>query len=252
MEVFQWIKDAQAGDKNARDTFIEKNTGLVWSVVKRFTNRGYEAEDLFQIGCIGLIKAVDRFDTTFSVEFSTYAVPLIAGELKRFFRDNGMIHISRSIKENGWKIRQAEESFYEKYGKSPSVLQIEESTGLTREEIVLALEANMEVESIDQSISFTDGSTTCMLDQVTGCPGEMGSFGEKNGRDKEKEQVLDKLLVSTLLKKLSQREKLLITLRFFCDKTQTEVAKQFGISQVQVSRLEKKILKKMREEIQGK
>lgn len=249
MDKSQWIKAAQKGDKNARDTIIEQNTGLVWSIVKRFTNRGCDAEDLFQIGCIGLIKAVDKFNLDYQVEFSTYAVPLITGEIKRFFRDNNLVRVSRSLKECGWKIRKAEERLQEQLGRNPTVLELVEETGYTKEEIVVALEANAEIESLDQAFVNGEGKEVSVLDQVTGTPGGIGSIGAGAGKDLEKEKVLDKILIENLLKQLDSRETALITMRFFKDKTQSEVAKQLGISQVQVSRLEKKILIRMREQL---
>ena len=252
MEVFQWIEAAQKGDKEARDTIIEKNTGLVWSIVRRFANRGYDLEDLFQIGCIGLIKAVDKFNLEYEVEFSTYAVPLITGEIKRFFRDNGLVKVSRTLKENGWKIRKAEEKLHDLLGRNPTILEISEETMLSKEEIVMAIEANAEVESLDKAMFVTDGKEVSMLDQVTGVPGELGSLRTEGNEDAEKNRVVDRILVENLLKQLDSREEALITMRFFKDKTQSEVAKQLGISQVQVSRLEKKILKRMREQLQQK
>lgn len=252
MEVFQWIKAAQKGDKEARDTIIEKNTGLVWSIVRRFSNRGYDLEDLFQIGCIGLIKAVDKFNLEYNVEFSTYAVPLITGEIKRFFRDNGLVKVSRTLKENGWKIRKAEEKLSDILGRNPTIMEISEETMLSKEEIVMAIEANAEVESLDKAMFATDGKEVSMLDQVTGVPGELGSLRNEGNEDAEKNRVVDRILVENLLKQLDSREEVLITMRFFKDKTQSEVAKLLGISQVQVSRLEKKILKRMREQLQQK
>lgn len=252
MEIFQWIAAAQKGDKEARDTIIEKNTGLVWSIVRRFSNRGYDLEDLFQVGCIGLIKAVDKFNLEYEVEFSTYAVPLITGEIKRFFRDNGMVKVSRTLKENGWKIRKAEDKLHDILGRNPTIMEISKETMLSKEEIVMAIEANAEIESLDKAMFATDGKEVSMLEQVTGIPGELGSLRIEGNEDSEKNRVVDRILVENLLKQLDSREEALITMRFFKDKTQSEVAKQLGISQVQVSRLEKKILKRMREQLQQK
>lgn len=249
VEVFQYIKAAQRGEKEARDTLVEKNTGLVWSIVRRFVNRGYELEDLFQIGCIGLIKAIDRFDVTYQVEFSTYAVPMIAGEIKRHIRDNGMVRVSRTLKEHGWKIGKAKEELCMELGRMPNIREIEERTGYTREEIVLAMEANAEVESIDKTMYGADGKEVSISEQVTGTPGTVGNLEKQGNKDIEKEKILDKMLVETLLGELNSRDAKLISLRYFGEKTQSEIAKTLGISQVQVSRLEKKILKKMREKL---
>lgn len=252
MEGIDDVKAIQNGDKEAREAFIEKNTGLVWSIVKRYANRGYESEELFQVGCIGLIKAVDRFDTTYDVAFSTYAVPMITGEIKRFFRDNGILKVSRSLKENGWRICRTKEILQDKLGRSPTIKELMEELSLTREEIVFAMEANHHVESIDQEYESADGKTAAMVEFVTGKPGFVGTMDAGNGQDWEKDVLLDKLLIKTLLQKLSDREERLIVMRFFQENTQSEVAKKLGISQVQVSRLEKKILKKMREDaLQG-
>ena len=248
MEDRMCFSAIQEGDKEARDAFIEKNTGLVWSVVKRFTNRGYDAEELFQIGCVGLIKAVDRFDMAFQVAFSTYAIPLITGEIKRFFRDNGMIRVSRSVKEAGWKIKQAEEVLLERKGRAPTIGELEEETGISREDIIVALDANAQVESIDKGQENENGNSISLADMVTGEPGGIGTLQLQDGKDPEKERLLNKMLLSSLLSKLEGREETLIILRFFQEKTQKEVAEHLGVSQVQVSRMEKKILKKMREE----
>lgn len=249
MKEIQCFDEANQDDKEKRNTLIEKNTGLVWSVVKRFVNRGYEREELFQIGCIGLIKAVDRFDEKYEVAFSTYAIPLITGELKRFFRDNGIIRVSRSLKEAGWKIRQEQDRFYEKTGRSPTIEELVERVQLSREEIVMAMDANAQIESIDQAMDFGEGKAVAMVDQVIAKEQGVGMIGGHSNEDIEKEQVLNKMLVQSVMKKLDEREKTLITLRFFGDKTQNEIAEKLGISQVQVSRLEKKILKRMRIDI---
>lgn len=247
--MFQYIKAAQRGEKEARDTLVEKNTGLVWSIVKRFANRGYELEDLFQIGCIGLMKAIDRFDLSYQVEFSTYAVPMIAGEIKRHIRDNGMVRVSRTLKEHGWKIGKAKEELCMELGRMPNIGEIEERTGYTREEIVLAMEANAEVDSIDKTIYGQDGKEVRIWEQISGTAGMLGSVEPAGNKDIEKEKILDKMLVEDLLGKLNSREAKLISLRYFGEKTQSDIAKTLGVSQVQVSRLEKKILKKMREQL---
>ena len=235
-EVTVLIARSQAGDKEAREILIEKNLGLVHHIVKRFLGRGYDAEDLFQIGSIGLMKAIDKFDLSFDVKFSTYAVPMISGEIKRFLRDDGMVKGSRSLKENGWKVRQASERIAHRKGRDASLQEISEETGLSREDIVMAMEANVEVESIYKSVYQSDGNEIYLVDRLP----------EK--RD-ENEKLLNHMLLQQLMDELGEDEKRLITLRYFQDKTQVEVAKKLGVSQVQVSRMEKKILIRMREKL---
>ena len=230
------IERSHAGDKEAREVLIENNLGLVHHIVKRFVGRGYDPEDLFQIGCIGLMKAIDKFDLQFDVKFSTYAVPMISGEIKRFLRDDGMVKVSRSVKENGWKITQARERLQYILGREPTLQELQKETGLSLDDIVRALEAGVEVESIYKSVYQSDGNEIYLIDQL---------MGDQN----EKEYLLNQMLVSQLLDELQGTEKELILLRYFQGKTQVEIARRLGISQVQVSRLEKKILKKMREKV---
>lgn len=233
-EVTVLIARSQAGDKEAREVLIEKNLGLVHHIVKRFLGRGYEAEDLFQIGSIGLMKAIDKFDLSFDVKFSTYAVPMISGEIKRFLRDDGMVKVSRSLKENGWKAKQAAERIAYEKGREATLEEIAEETGLSREDIVMALEANVEVESIYKSVYQSDGNEIYLVDRIP----------EKKD---DNEKLLNHMLLEQLIGELGEEERTLIMLRYFQDKTQVEVAKRLGISQVQVSRMEKKILIRMRE-----
>ena len=235
-EVTVLIARSQAGDKEAREILIEKNLGLVHHIVKRFLGRGYDAEDLFQIGSIGLMKAIDKFDLSFDVKFSTYAVPMISGEIKRFLRDDGMVKVSRSLKENGWRVRQASERIAHEKGRDASIQEISDETGLSKEDIVVAMEANVEVESIYKSVYQSDGNEIFLVDRLP----------EK--RD-ENEKLLNHMLLQQLMDELGEDEKRLITLRYFQDKTQVEVAKKLGVSQVQVSRMEKKILIRMREKL---
>ena len=250
------IKRSQAGDKEAREKLIEENLGLVRHIVKRFLERGYDAEDLFQIGCIGLMKAIDKFDLHFDVKFSTYAVPMIQGEIKRFLRDDGMVKVSRTLKENGWKIKQAMQKLAYLHGREATLQELSEETGLTREDIVLALDANVEVESIYKSVYQADGNEIYLVDQVIGEAGSVGhsvlegtSGGNEICEDTEKEKLLNHMLLEQLLSGLEEKERELIRLRYFQDKTQVEVAKKMGISQVQVSRMEKRILLHLREEV---
>ena len=232
-DVQRLIIEAQEGNKKAREQLILDNMALVWSIVRRFSNRGYEAQDLFQIGSIGLIKAIDKFDISFEVKFSTYAVPMISGEIKRFLRDDGMIKMSRSIKENGWKVRRSIEKLSYSLGRDATLEEIAADAELTIEDVVMALEANVEVESIYKTIYQGDGNEITLEDKL---PSESD----------ESEKIVNHMLMEQLLEILTDEEKELINLRYYQDKTQTEVAKKLGVSQVQVSRLEKKILKRMR------
>lgn len=249
-EVSVLIAKAQGGDREARKVLVEKNLGLVHHIVKRYVGRGYDAEDLFQIGSIGLIKAIDKFDLQFDVKFSTYAVPMIAGEIKRFLRDDGMVKVGRTLKENGFKVRMVREQLLQQLGREPSLQEVSEKAGLTTEEVVMAMEASAEVESIYKPVSQADGSEVYLADRLT-C-GETGEAVSADGMicgDSEKERLINHMLLEQLLAELDEKELLLIRMRYFQDKTQTEVAKQMGISQVQVSRLEKRILIRMREKV---
>ena len=227
------IEHMQAGEKEVREVLIEQNLGLVHHIVKRFLNRGYDTEDLFQIGVIGLIKAIDKFDPSFDVKFSTYAVPMIMGEIKRFFRDDGIVKVSRGIKENAYRIRQSMEQYASQHGREASVQELQELTGLDREDIVLALEAGYEVESIYQAAYKNDDSEVLLIDKLP---------GEKD----EHERLTNHIVLQELMGRMEERDRQLINLRYFENKTQTEVAGMLGISQVQVSRQEKKILLRMR------
>lgn len=233
-QTFSLIRQSQAGEKWAKEQLIMMHSGLIWNVVRRFMGRGIETEDLYQLGAIGLIRAIDKFDFTYDVKFSTYAVPLISGEIKRFLRDDGMIKVSRSLKENQWKIKRAVETFQREAGREPAIEEIAKEIGLDPEEIVLSMEAVVEVESMDQSIFAADGKEILLKERIA---------DEKN----EEEELLDKLLIEQLLKTLDERDKKLILMRYFENKTQTQVAEILGISQVQVSRLEKKILRCLKE-----
>ena len=234
-ETLKMIELAHQGDKAARDRLVTDNMGLIWSIVKRFAGRGYEQEDLFQIGSIGLMKAVDKFDLSYDVKFSTYAVPMITGEIRRFLRDDGMIKVSRSLKENVYKIMKAREKFCQQYQREATIEEISEITKITREEIVTSLEASNEV---DQSAYQKDGSEISLLDKL--------SKGEN-----ESEKVVDHVLLKEAMKHLEQKEQQMIYYRYFEGKTQQEIAKIFHISQVQVSRIQKKILKNLRRQMIG-
>lgn len=230
------IQKSHEGDKEARARLVEENTGLVWCVVKRFYNRGVEMEDLFQIGTIGLLKAIDKFDLNYDVKFSTYAVPMIAGEIKRFLRDDGMIKVSRSLKELSYKAYLCREKLQERFGREPSVTELAGELGVEPEELMAALDASSEVESLHKPIYQSDGQEVSLMDRLP-------------WRAEPEEAVLDHLLLKKLLGGLEKEERQLIYLRYFADRTQAQAGKELGISQVQVSRLEKKILKSMREQI---
>lgn len=235
-ETMVLIERSHHGDKKAREQLVEENMGLVWSVVKRFTGRGTDMEDLFQIGAMGLLKAIDKFDTSFDVKFSTYAVPMIAGEIKRFLRDDGLVKVSRTLKENCWKIKRETQEFRLRTGREPTIGELSALTDLQPEEIAQALESSAEVESIYRTIPQKDGSEVCLLDRME---------SQGNGM----QQLLNRVVLEQLLLELPDMERRLIIMRYMQDKTQSEVARVLGVSQVQVSRLEKKILKQMREKL---
>ena len=252
-EITLLIEQSQKGDKAAREQLVEQNLGLVHHIVKRFSGRGHDMEDLFQIGAIGLMKAIDKFDLSYEVKFSTYAVPLIVGEIKRFLRDDGMLKVSRTLKENGLKVKMAMERLNSRLGREPLLKEVAEEAELTEEEVTMALAAGAEVESLYKSVSQADGSETFLVDKVA-YGGGIGSgtcigSGSYNKEDYEKEELLNHMLVGQLLDALPEKERSLITMRYFQDKTQSEVARSMGISQVQVSRMEKKILLRLREEV---
>ena len=217
----QLLLQAKTGNKSARDTLIEENLGLVHYIVKRFLNRGYDAEDLFQIGCIGLMKSIDQFDVSYQVKFSTYAVPLIAGEIKRFLRDDGLIKVSRSLKENSYHIMKATEKFVQEYNRQPTMHEIAEITGLSNEEIVMAMEVNTPVESIYQTVYQSDGNEIFLVDQISQNGHMGGSTNDKN--DLEKDKLLNHILIKELLERLDDDERKLIQWRFYEEKTQTEI-----------------------------
>ena len=221
-ETMKLINMAHEGDKAARDQLVMDNVGLIWSIVRRFSGRGYEMEDLFQIGSIGLIKAIDKFDTGFEVKFSTYAVPMITGEIKRFLRDDGMIKVSRSIKELGFKVRAAREEMTYSLGREP-----------TREEVAASMEAGAEVESLYRPTGNGDDNTMFLMDRL-----------EEENNDHE--ELLNRMVLKELMEDLSDEQREIIGRRYFYNQTQTQIAGELGISQVQVSRLEKRILKEMR------
>ena len=233
-EVKRLIALSQAGDTAARDALVSGNIRLVWSVVQRFANRGYDIDDLFQIGCIGLLKSVDKFDLSYDVKFSTYAVPMIIGEIQRFLRDDGTVKVSRSLKEMANRVRKVKDELAKELGRAPTVGEIAEELGVTPEEIVFAQEANKPPASIHETVFENDGDPITLMDQIA---------------DDSQERWFDKLALTEAIQSLTERERLIVFLRYFRDQTQSEVASRLGISQVQVSRLEKKILQNIKDQI---
>ena len=239
------ILRAHEGDKEARDRLVMENMGLVYSVSRRFIGRGCELEDINQIGTIVLIKAIDKFDDSFDVRFSTYAVPMIAGEIKRFLRDDGMLKVSRSIKENGYRIKRASDELVSKNGREATVEELAAATELSVEDVVMALDAGTDVESIYRTVYQGDGSEIFLVDKITSADNVSSSEGSLP----QQEKMLDMIMLRQLLEELDETERKLISLRYFKEMTQSAVANELGISQVQVSRLEKKILQKLRKNI---
>ncbi len=228
--LFEKIKE---GDPEARETYIKGNLRLVLSVIKRFPNSSENADDLFQIGCIGLIKAIDNFDATMNVKFSTYAVPMIIGEIRRFLRDNNSIRVSRSLRDTAYKAIYAKETLMKKNLKEPTVQEISEEIGISKEDIVFALDAIQSPVSLYDPVYSEGGDTLYVMDQIS---------DKKN----KEENWVEHMSLSEAMKRLNDRENYIIRLRFFEGKTQMEVAEEIGISQAQVSRLEKGALKAMK------
>lgn len=233
MDTFELIKLAQDGDKLACDTLVRENMGLIWSVVRRFSNRGYELDDLFQIGAMGLVKCIYKFDLNYDVKFSTYAVPMIIGEIKRFIRDDGMIKVSRSLKELAIKGKYMQEQIAKETGEMPTISEVARRLETTVEDLAIALEANKDVESLYSTVYQGDGTPVFLIDKI------------EQAVDTE-EKIVDSISLKEVMKKLSEKEKKIIELRYFKDRTQSQVAEAVGVSQVQVSRIEKKVLKNMR------
>lgn len=229
----QLLRRMHAGDVSARNELIQGNLRLVLSVIQRFNNRGEMVDDLFQVGCIGLMKAVDNFDLSQNVRFSTYAVPMIIGEIRRYLRDNNPIRVSRSLRDIAYKALQIRDSLVNKYAKEPTIAQIAEEMGVPREEIVYALDAIQEPISLFEPVYHDGGDPIFVMDQISDEKNEDGSW-------------LEEISIREGLARLSDREKMILTMRFFDGRTQMEVADEIGISQAQVSRLEKAALKNLR------
>ena len=233
----QNIKLAQQQDKNALAVLVEDNAGLVWNIVKRFQGRGYEIEDLYQVGSIGLIKAIQRFDTRLDVQLSTYAVPYIMGEIKRYIRDDGIIKVSRQTKELAIKIKQLQRQYLTRRGEDITIQQLAEELQVSKEEIAAAIESNCYVDSIDAKDMSSDDER---------------SLGEKISDDKDEyTRLVDKMTLSQIMDTLNERDKQVILLRFYKEQTQSQVGKILGITQVQVSRIEKKVLQTMRMKLEA-
>ena len=236
MNTLELIRLSQMGDTGARNRVITENIGLIWSIVRRFLGRGQEADDLFQIGCIGLMKAVDKFELSYDVKFSTYAVPMITGEIKRFLRDDGMIKVSRTLKETASKVRKVQETLENEYGREPTLAELAASLQLAEEEIVMALDSSAEVESLNKTIYHSDGSDIVLMDKIA-------------EEVDQNERLINHMALKKIISELEEREQSLIRMRFFEERTQMQVAQVLGISQVQVSRMEKKLLLRLREQL---
>jgi len=234
-ETLKLINLAQSGDKDATQQLIQENMGLIWSIVKKFMGRGYEADDLFQIGAMGLLKCIRKFDLSFNVKFSTYAVPMIMGEIKRFIRDDGLIKVSRPLKEIATKAKHAKSRLIAQTGKSPTLSELANELGVEMEDLIMALESGNEVESLYAVIYQGDNSPVYLIDKLN-----------QQTRD---ENPIDNIALKQIIGQLDYKERQIIVMRYFKDKTQAEVAATIGVSQVQVSRIEKKILKAMREKL---
>lgn len=231
------IKLAQSGKKDALEELIKNNSGLIWNIVKRFSGRGYELEDLYQIGAIGLIKAIKRFDTDLEVQLSTYAVPYILGEIKRFLRDDGIIKVSRHIKELSIKIKMAQSEYLAKTGKEVTISKLSEILEVSKEEIAAAIESSVIIDSIDSKDNDADDKRTLL---------------EKIGNAKDEYSMLvNNMDLKQVINELNDRERKIILLRFYKEQTQSQVGKILGITQVQVSRIEKKVLEKMRMKLEA-
>ena len=232
------IERAQNGSKEDMTKLIEDNNGLIWSIVRRFNGRGYDIEDLYQIGSIGFIKAIQRFDTSFEVRLSTYAVPYILGEIKRYIRDDGPIKVSRSIKELNIKILELQKEYFRKYGRDIKLEEISKELRISKEEITMALDSARPVDSIENA-KYTDNKTdktVSILDQIS------------TGKD-EQTEIANRITIKNLISELNDNEKEIILLRYYKQKTQMQVSRILGITQVQVSRIERKVLEKMRRKL---
>lgn len=232
-EALRLLALAKEGDESAQELLVKRNIALVKSIIKKYLNRGVDYDDLFQIGCLGLVKAIENYDPAYQVRFSTYAVPMIAGEVKRYLRDDGMVKVSRSLKELAIKVAAAQEKLNLRFGREAGIMEIAEETGADPGDIVMALEASRPHASIYDPV-YGDDSDACVMDKLAS--------------DEDCESgIVNRILLKELLSQLDPRERQLIMMRYFMNKTQSDTAKELGVSQVQVSRLESKILKKLRD-----
>lgn len=235
-QIIELIIKAQKGDNNAKEALVKANIGLINSIVNKFSNRGYDREDIYQIGSIGLIKAIDNFDTSYNVKFSTYAVPMIMGEIRRFLRDDGLIKVNRNLKSIYKKIYYLKEKFYYDHNREPTLEEISVEIGVDKEEVIMALEACYTPEYLYDVIHQDDGNPVMLIDKI-----EADQSNEEN--------LLDKITLKDMISRLPARERQIVVMRYFQDKTQNEIAASLNISQVQVSRIEKKILIKLRDNL---
>lgn len=230
------VRLAREGDRQAQEELVKNNMGLIWNIVKKFNNRGHELEDLFQIGTIGFMKAIKKFDLKYNVRFSTYAVPMIIGEIKRFLRDDGIIKVSRSMKETSNKARAVKEILSKELGREPTVKEIADKLNITPEELAVAMDVGISPESLNSPVYEGESNPIYLIDRI-------------DSNECEENKVVDKIVLSQILKDLEPKERKIIILRYFKEKTQAQIAKMLGISQVQVSRLEKKIINQIRKKL---
>lgn len=235
-DIYACIKRAQAGDTVAKEQLLQENSGLIWSVVRRFSGRG-EQEDLYQIGAIGLLKCIEKFDFSYDVKFSTYAVPMIMGEIKRFLRDDGTVKVSRSLKELSCRAKRLQEKILKEENRELTLQEMANRLEVEKEELLLAMESGREVESLYASQGGNNGDTPLQLI-------------DKLADTTENEKMMERLSLTEALEHLNAKERQIITMRYFQDRTQSDVAKCIGISQVQVSRIEKRVLSQMRKALQ--
>ena len=235
-ETMELLRRTKAGDQAARQELIEGNLRLVLSVIQRFSGRGENADDLFQVGCVGLIKAIDNFDISQPVRFSTYGVPMIIGEIRRYLRDNSSMRVSRSMRDTAYKVLQAKEKFLAEHQRDPSIEEIARQLGIKREDVVFALDAISDPVSLYEPVYSDGGDTICVMDQV------------KDSRNTD-ESWLEQIALKEAIARLSERERHILNLRFFEGKTQMEVSAEVGISQAQVSRLEKNAINQIKKNL---
>lgn len=235
-ETMELLKRARGGDMEAREQLIAANLRLVLSVIQKFTNRGENVDDLFQVGCIGLIKAIDNFNTDLDVRFSTYGVPMIVGEIRRYLRDNSSLRVSRSMRDTAYKVLQAKEKYISEHQKEPTIEEIAKILEIKREEVVFALDAIVDPVSLYEPVYDHGGDTICVMDQV------------RDSKNTD-ESWLEQIALKEAMNRLSDRERKILNLRFFEGKTQMEVSAEVGISQAQVSRLEKNAISQIKKNL---